>query len=97
MDGKLNGTSIYYYPGGIITNREVNYKNGLLDGSYKNFSRKGNIISETNYKNNKKDGEVKLFSKRGKLISHLIYKNGLKVKDVLKKISYDYGAPNRQK
>ena len=97
VDGKLNGTSIYYYPGGVISNREVNYKNGLLDGSYKNFSRKGKIISETNYKNNKKDGDVKLYSKRGKLISHLIYKNGLKIKDVLKKISYDYNSPNRQK
>lgn len=95
VNGKLNGTSIFYYPGGVINNRTINYKNGLLDGSYKNFGRKGNIISETNYKNNKKDGEVKLYSKRGKLISHLIYKNGLKVKDVLKKISYNYNAPHR--
>ena len=45
-------------PRGVITNREVNYKNGLLDGSYKNFTRKGNIISETNYKNKIRNMEM---------------------------------------
>ena len=39
-DGKLNGECSYYFPGGIIPNRIINYKNGLLDGKYQNFSRK---------------------------------------------------------
>ena len=87
-DGKLNGECSYYFPGGIIPNRIINYKNGLLDGKYQNFSRKGTIISESNYKNNQKHGDVKVYSKSGKLISHMVYKDGIKVKDVINKIIF---------
>ena len=58
---------------------------------------KGNLISETTYKNNKKHGAVKMYSKRGKLISHLVYKNGVKIKDEINKVYYNYASPNRKK
>jgi len=91
-NGDLNGTSKYYYPGGVINSRVVNYKDGLLDGMYQSFNRKGNLVSETNYKGNKKHGYMKIYNKRGKIISHLIYKDGVKIKDVIKKVTYKYPA-----
>ncbi len=96
-NGKLNGVAKYFHPGGVITSREVSYKNGLLDGNYKAFNRKGNLISVAGYKNNKKHGDMKVFSKRGKLISHVIYKDGVKLKDVLKKITFKYSGPKNKK
>ena len=94
-DGKLDGECTYYFPGGIVPNRIVNYKNGLLEGKYQNFSRKRAVISETNYKNNRKHGDVKVYSKRGKLISHIVYKEGVKVKDLINKINFKYNSPNK--
>jgi antitoxin component YwqK of YwqJK toxin-antitoxin module len=88
VDGNLNGECSYYFPGGIIPNRIINYKDGLLNGKYQNFSRKGAIISELNYKNNQKHGDVKVYNKSGKLISHIVYKDGLKVKDLINKIIF---------
>ncbi len=96
-DGKLNGVSNYFYPGGIIKSSIVNYKDGLLDGTYKSFGRKGNLTSETNYKDNKKHGDMKIYSKRGKLISHIVYKEGVKSKDIIKKITFKYSAPKNKK
>ena len=95
-NGDLNGVCSYYYPGGVIANRIVNYKAGKLNGVYQNFSRKGNLISETNYKLNKKHGDVKTYSKRGKLISHLVYKDGVKIKDEINKIYFNYSSPKQK-
>ena len=81
----------------LKANRIVNYKAGKLNGVYQNFSRKGNLISETNYKQNKKHGDVKTYSKRGKLISHLVYKDGVKIKDEINKIYYNYSSPKQKK
>ena len=90
--GTQNGLWKYFYPGGVIANRELSYKEGKLDGSSKEFSRRGELKSEINYKSNKKNGNMKVFSNRGKLILHVVYKNGVKVKDVLKKIDYKYST-----
>ena len=91
--GKQDGLWRYYYPGGEITNRELNYKEGKLNGVAKEFSRRGNIKSEINYKDNKKHGAMKVYSKRGKVILHVVYKEGVKTKDILKKIDYKYSNP----
>ena len=96
-DGKLNGVSKFYHPGGVITHRSINYKNGLLDGKSEFFGRKGNKIGETNYKENKKHGDMMLFSKKGKLIYHVIYKEGVKARDVIKKVSYKYFSSKNKK
>lgn len=96
-EGKLHGRCTYFYPGGIIANRIVNYKNGLMEGNYQNFNRKGGLISETNYKKNRKNGDVKIYSKPGKLISHFIYKDGLRIKDEIKKINFQYNSPTQKK
>jgi antitoxin component YwqK of YwqJK toxin-antitoxin module len=47
--GMQNGLWKYFYPGGVISHRELNYKEGKLDGSSKEFSRKGELKSEINY------------------------------------------------
>ncbi len=96
-DGKLNGKCKYYYPGGVIISKEVSYQEGLLNGTYKSYNRKGNIISEIGYKDNKKHGDMKIYNKRGKLISHVIYKNGVRSKDVIKKITFKYSGPKNKK
>ena len=90
--GMQNGSWKYFFPGGVIASRELNFKDGKLEGSSKEFSRRGEIKSEINYKNNKKNGNMKVYSNRGKLISHVVYKNGVKIKDVLKKIDYKYST-----
>lgn len=96
-EGKLDGDSKYYFPGGVIENRIVAYKNGLLNGVYKSFDRKGNLTTETHYKDNKKHGDMKIYSRRGKLISHVTYKDGVKTKDVLKKVTFKYPSPKKKK
>jgi len=40
---------------------------------------------------------MKVFSKRGKLILHVEYKNGVKSKDVLKKVNYNYQSNKTKK
>ena len=63
-EGKLNGVSKFYHPGGVIIHRSISYKDGLLDGKSEYFSRRGNKIGETNYKENKKHGDMMLYSKK---------------------------------
>ncbi len=96
-NGKLSGLSTYFYPGGVIQSSIVSYKEGLLNGCYKSFNRKGNLLSETNYKDNKKHGDMKVYNRRSKLVLHVIYKEGVKTKDILKKITYKYSGPKKKK
>lgn len=96
-EGKQDGKSTFYYPGGVVASQEINHSNGLLDGKFRTFDRKGNVKSETNYKNNKKHGDMKVFSKRGKIVLHVEYKNGVKSKDILKKVNYNYQSNKTKK
>ena len=90
---KQDGVWKYYFPGGEISNRELNYKRGKLNGISKEFGRRGNIKSEISYKNNKKHGAMKVYSNRGKMVLHVLYKDGVKTKDILKNIDYNYSKP----
>ena len=90
---KQDGIWKYYYPGGEITNKVMSYSQGFLDGTCKEYDRRGNLKSEINYKGNKKHGNMKVYTKRGKLILHVVYKEGVKTKDVLKKMEYKYSKP----
>ena len=96
-NGKLNGLSTYFHPGGVITSSIISYKDGLLNGYYKSYNRKGNLLSETNYKDNKKHGDMKVYNRRGKIVLHVIYKEGVKTKDILKKITFKYSGPKKEK
>ena len=96
-NGKQDGKSTFYYPGGVVPSQEISHSNGILNGKFKTFDRRGNLKSETNYKNNKKHGDMKVFSKRGKIVLHVEYKNGVKSKDVLKKVNYNYQSNKTKK
>ena len=43
--------------------------------------------------NNKKHGVMKVYSNRGKMVLHVLYKDGVKTKDILKNIDYNYSKP----
>lgn len=56
--------SYYYY-----------YKDGKLNGEYKNWYYRDSICRHCNYKNDKLEGESKRWNARGGLVEHSFYKN----------------------
>ncbi len=68
-NGLLHGLQKTYHPYlKSKIQKEVNYTNGFLDGSYKSFNEKGIVIQDLNYKMGKKDGEFKYFYDDGTLL-----------------------------
>lgn len=77
MDGKNRiGTWFYYYPDGKTLMIEENYKNGLLDGTYKSYYKTGKINEILNYKAGKLNGSAKRYADNDNLIDDLNYVNG---------------------
>lgn len=100
--GKQDAKWQYYYPGGEIVATETNYSDGLLNGTSKTYTRRGQIQSEIGYKNNKKHGDMKVYNRKGKLVLHVVYKSGVKSKTIVmngeeKKILYKYMKPQKKK
>jgi len=59
-DGKLNGMTRSYYPGGEIS-EEVEWKQGMKDGSWKQYYENGVTRLSGNYKNNLLDGDYEVY------------------------------------
>ena len=67
------------YIKGILTSREkVNRrdKNGLKQGTWKEYYTDGKVKIEETYKNNLLDGLYKEYDEKGKLLLSLNYQNG---------------------
>lgn len=73
-NNKLHGTVAKFLNGNLA--QESNYKEGILDGIYKEYSRSGSIQKEINYKNGKLDGAFRYYDESGKVNLEYIYKNG---------------------
>jgi antitoxin component YwqK of YwqJK toxin-antitoxin module len=68
-NGLLHGLQKTYHPyQHSKIQKEVNYTNGFLDGSYKAYNVKGVVIQDLNYKMGKKDGEFKYFYDDGTVL-----------------------------
>jgi len=63
-DGKLNGTEQKFYPDGRVA-EEINWKNGLKNGVWKQFFRNGQLKSTATYVNDKLDGEFMTYFSDG--------------------------------
>ncbi|MDC1448852.1 hypothetical protein N8336_02040 [Flavobacteriaceae bacterium] len=60
LNGKKDGQSLVWYQNQQL-HKNVNYKNGSLNGSFKEFFEFGGISSEGNYANDKKIGFWRVF------------------------------------
>jgi len=59
--------------------KEVNYKNGEMDGMYKEFYNNGELQRSINYKNGVMDGPMKYYNEEGGVTLEYSFKNGEKV------------------
>jgi hypothetical protein len=84
---KRDSTWYFYWPNGSL--REIkNYRNGVLEGSFKNYNLKGELLYYGNYKNGKLDGECIIPDfefERG--TSKALFDNGIPIG--IWKITYD--------
>jgi len=78
-DGLKNGEWIAYHPGGRNPAVISNYKNGILDGTMKQFDRRGDLLSEADYKNGVKHGRFLVYDKRGQIIAEKKFEYGMEV------------------
>ena len=58
---------------------ETTYKNGKLDGVYKEFRANGSISKEMHYKDGQLDGLYKFYDDMGNIILEYEYRNGKKI------------------
>ncbi|RZK42096.1 MAG: hypothetical protein EOO90_08435 [Pedobacter sp.] len=73
VDGKQSGSWYMFYPDGNVLSIQT-YTNGILNGFFGSYDRKGRNISSGAYKDGKKDGEWSI--KKGKVVEN--YKDGVK-------------------
>ena len=59
--------------------KDINYKNGELDGEYKKWYKDGQLAIDANYKNDKLDGEYKEWYENGQLEIDAKYSNGKEI------------------
>jgi len=67
-EGEKHGEWIAYYPGGRNPAVISNYKNGELDGTMKQFDKRGNLLQEMDYKEGLKHGRFIVYDKKGKAV-----------------------------
>ena len=74
LNNKLHGTLMKFNSGSLA--QESTYKDGVLDGAYKEFNNKGMVLKEINYKEGKLDGPFRYYDEQGKITLEYLYKNG---------------------
>lgn len=81
-NGERDGITEQFYSDTGKIRVSVNYKNGILDGEYREYYENEKIKFVGNYKENLQDGEWKFYLEKGNLQSIVNYKagelNGLK-------------------
>jgi antitoxin component YwqK of YwqJK toxin-antitoxin module len=74
---KLQGKAIWYYPSGN-PRLEVEYENGLKEGTLTHFFYNGKTKTIEHYHNDLADGLSVEYDEKGALVSELYYKAGIK-------------------
>jgi antitoxin component YwqK of YwqJK toxin-antitoxin module len=78
-EGVKDGEWIAYHPGGKLAAVSSNYKSGKLDGTLKQFDRRGNLMSQVDYKDGLKHGSFIVYDKRGNVMSEKKFANGMQI------------------
>jgi len=78
-EGEKHGEWIAYYPGGRNPAVISNYKNGELDGTMKQFDKRGNLLQEMDYKEGLKHGRFIVYDKKGKAVVTKKFEFGMEV------------------
>ncbi|HUH50717.1 MAG TPA: hypothetical protein VLZ11_01280 [Flavobacterium sp.] len=75
--GKLQGKVVVFYPEGNIAS-ESHYKDGILEGVYKKYTKQGFVIEEIPYVKGQFSGMVTYRDIKGRLYAQGLYNKGLK-------------------
>ena len=78
-EGEKDGEWIDYYPGGKTPAVVSNYKAGKLDGTMKQYSRRGKLLQEIDYNDGLKHGRFIIYDERGKIINERKFEHGMQV------------------
>lgn len=78
-DDEKDGEWTAFYPGGKMPAVVSNYKEGKLNGTMRQFDRRGILMSEIEYKDGVKHGSFRTFDKKGNVISERKYANGMQI------------------
>lgn len=70
--GKLEGDSLYYYPGGQLWKR-IPFSSGKQHGTFTMFYKEGNILQEIEYRDDKREGTAHRYWNCGSLASEECY------------------------
>lgn len=76
-NGKLNGKRTVYFKNNTIA-EEVNYSNGLREGTYKNYTEKGVLLEESNYIKDEFHGAAIFRDPENNIVAEGKFKNGKK-------------------
>jgi antitoxin component YwqK of YwqJK toxin-antitoxin module len=78
-EGLKDGEWKAYFPGGRNPAVVSNYKNGELDGTMKQFDRRGNLLQEMDYKDGLKHGRFIIYDKKGRVVLEKTFEFGMEV------------------
>lgn len=78
-EGLKDGEWAAYYPGGRIPAVSSVYKKGELNGTMKQFDRKGKLLQEMDYKDGLKHGRFLVYDKKGGVLVEKTFENGMEV------------------
>jgi uncharacterized protein len=77
--GEKDGEWNSFHPGGKIPAVISNFKDGELHGVQKQYTRRGDLVSELYYKDGLRDGYFRAYDKKGKVVVEKRYKKGLQI------------------
>ena len=83
QNNKINGVSKYWSEDGTLIN-EVEYLNGILHGTWKEYYPSGKIKSITEYKFDKKDGLQIIYYENGNKKNQTSFKEGIQSSERLR-------------
>lgn len=77
--GKKDGQWVAYHPGGKLPAVVSNYADGELNGSMKQYDRRGKLLQEMDFKDGVKHGRFIVYDKRGKVLIEKKFDTGREV------------------
>jgi antitoxin component YwqK of YwqJK toxin-antitoxin module len=77
--GVKHGQWIDYYPGGVVPTIISEYREGKLDGVFKQLDPRGNLVYEIHYKNGLKHGPFIVYGENGNVVSLKEFRFGQEV------------------
>jgi antitoxin component YwqK of YwqJK toxin-antitoxin module len=78
-EGLKDGVWTAYFPGGRIPAVVSSYKKGELDGTMKQYNRKGSLLQEMDFKEGLKHGRFIIYNERGKVLVEKTFEMGVEV------------------